>query len=175
MIVNILNNERKIALILFCVFFTIYVFSNDGHRHTFDEEVTLRQTTWIVTLTPHPDFKPGESREYFDFPELYPNPDGPICKIGILCSPASIGHVITEIPFIALNENLKIITESDIWTTNDFDDQHYVWWRNSIPPNHVFLELFYGPFFSSLSTFMLFFINRSFNISVKNSIIVLRP
>ena len=167
-----MNAERKIALTLFCIFFIIYVFTNDGHRHTFDEELTIRQATWLATLTPHPDFRLGESREYFDFPELFPNPTGPICNVGILCSPASIGTSITQTPFIILNENLNIISEDDIWTANDFDDQHYVWWRNSLPSNNVFLELFYGPLFSAFSTLLFFFICRSFNITLKNSIIV---
>ena len=167
-----MNTERKIALTLFCIVFVIFIFSNDGHRTTFDEEVTQRQATWLATLTPHPDFKPGESREYFDFPELFPNPDGWICNIGILCSPATIGHSIVEVPFIFVNENLNIISEDDIWDTNDFDDQHYVWWRNSLPSNAVFMELFIGPLFSALSVFLFFFVTRSFDITLKNSIIV---
>ncbi len=157
------------------MFFVVYVFTADGHRHTFDEEVTLRQATWLTTMTPHPDFKLGESHEFFDFPELYPNPivSGlALCKNEILCSNASIGHTIIEIPFLFLNEHLKIISEDDIWNTNDFDDQHYVWWRNSVPSNHVFLELFYGPLFSALSVFLFFFVSRLFNITLKNSIIV---
>lgn len=174
-----MNTEKKIALTIFCIFLTLYVFTNDGHRHTIDEEITLRQATWLTTLTPHPDFELGESREMFDFPELFSYPGGqealnsnPICKIGLLCSPASIGHSIVEVPFLFLNEHLKIIPEDDIWSTNDFDQQHYVWWRNSIPSNHVFLELSYGPFFSAFSVFLFFFISRSFNITLRNSIIV---
>jgi hypothetical protein len=174
-----LSPEKKIALTIFCIFFVVYVFTNDGHRHTIDEELTLRQATWLTTLTPHPDFKFGESREMFDFPELFSYPGGdekmnsnPVCKVGLLCSPASIGHSMIEVPFLFLNEHLNIIPEDDIWTTNDFDDQHYVWWRNSVPSNHVFLELSYGPFFSALSVFLFFFVSRSFNITLRNSIIV---
>tara|TARA_B110000438_G_scaffold182077_1_gene174025 strand:+ start:1291 stop:2862 length:1572 start_codon:yes stop_codon:yes gene_type:complete len=174
-----LNTEKKIALTIFCIFFVLYVFTNDGHRHTIDEELTLRQATWLTTLTPHPDFKLGESREMFDFPELFSYPGGeekmnsnPLCKIGLLCSPTSIGHSIVEVPFLFLNEHLNIISEDDIWSTNDFDDQHYVWWRNSIPSNHVFLELFYGPLFSAISVSLFFFVSRSFNITLRNSIIV---
>ena len=137
-----MSPEKKIALTLFCIFFVVYVFTNDGHRHTIDEELTLRQATWLTTLTPHPDFKFGESREMFDFPELFSYPGGdeqmnsnPICKVGLLCSPASIGHSMIEVPFLFLNEHLNIISEDDIWTIDDFDDQHYVWWRNSVPSN----------------------------------------
>ena len=170
-----MNIERKIALTLFCIVFVIFVFTNDGHRHTFDEEVTLRQATWIATLTPHPDFKLGESREYFDYPELYPVwqvPDMQLCKVGILCSSSYPGHFIIEVPFLFLNENLNIISEDDIWDSNDFDDQHYVWWRNSLPSNAVFMELFMGPLFSALSVFLFFFVTRSFDVTLKNSIIV---
>ena len=169
-----MNTERKIALTLFCIVFVIFVFTNDGHRHTFDEEVTLRQATWIATLTPHPDFKLGESREYFDFPELANSSrtPSPPCNVGILCANSNLGHFIVEVPFIFLNENLNIISEDDIWDSNDFDDQHYVWWRNSLPSNAVFMELFMGPLFSALSVFLFFFVTRSFDVTLKNSIIV---
>ena len=57
---KLLNTEKKIALTIFCIFLTLYVFTNDGHRHTIDEEITLRQATWLTTLTPHPDFELGD-------------------------------------------------------------------------------------------------------------------
>lgn len=174
-----MNTEKKIALTLFCIFFVVYVFTSDGHRHTFDEEVTLRQATWLTTLTPHPDYVPGVSREGFDFPELFVHPTGfedrdaaPLCNTGLLCSSASIGHSIVEVPFLFLNQNLNIINDNAIFSLNDFDDVHYVWWRNSLDVNHVFLELFYGPTFTALSAFLFFFVTRSFNITLKNSILV---
>tara|TARA_B110000495_G_C23019297_1_gene604371 strand:+ start:451 stop:2040 length:1590 start_codon:yes stop_codon:yes gene_type:complete len=174
-----LNTEKKIALTLFCIFFVVYVFSSDGHRHTFDEEVTLRQATWLSTLTPHPDYVPGVSREGFDFPELFIHPAGfedrdaaPLCNFGLLCSAATIGHSIVEVPFLLLNQHLNIISDNAIFTTDDFDDLHYVWWRNSLDVNHVFLELFYGPLFTALSVFLFFFVSRTFNITLKNSIVL---
>ena len=117
-----MNTEKKIALTLFCIFFVVYVFTSDGHRHTFDEEVTLRQATWLSTLTPHPDYIPGVSREGFDFPELFVHPTGfedrdaaPLCNTGLLCSSASIGHSIVEVPFLFLNQNLNIINDNAMY------------------------------------------------------------
>ena len=163
----------RVFLLLVLIAFTIFVFTNDGHRYSFDEDVTQRQSDWIATQQPHPNFKEGESAVFFDYPELWPNGrSGSVCKIGIICSPAYLGHVFTEIPFILINENLNIINNEDIWTIEDFDIPHYVWWRNSIDSNFTFMELFYGPIFSSFAVGFLFLICRNLNFRLNSSILV---
>lgn len=167
-----MTRDRRIFLVILAISFTVYLFSNDGHRYSIDEDISQRQAIWLVNQEPHPDFIPGESRALFDYPELWPNPTGPKCKIGILCSPAYLGHSLTEYPFIAFNKIFHVISEQNLWSIEDFDNQHYVWWRNSIEPDLTFMELFYGPTFTALSVSIFFLICRSFEINIKNSLIV---
>lgn len=165
--------NKKIFLLIFFISFTIYVFTNDGHRFTIDEGIAHDQTQKLISQEPHPDFILGESRIYFDYPEIYPEHlRGRVCYNGVLCSNVNLGHSITEVPFVFINQNLHIIKDDIRWTLDDFKDRHYLLWRNNIDPNLTFLELFYGPMFTALSLGVLFLIGRTFNFSYKNSVII---
>ena len=167
-------NNLKFLLILFSLFFVIFVFTSDGHRFTFDEDVAAQQSKRIATLSPDPIYVEGESRLFFEYPWLYPpeHNDRPICQNAILCSHGMIMHSLTQAPFIFINHNLGIITEGELWTSEDFDDFHYITWRNSIDPDFTFMELFYAPFFSALSTCVFFLISKTYGYSVKTSLIL---
>ena len=171
------SSQNKVTLLVFFIFFSVYLFTSDGHRFTFDEDASAQQASWLATLTPHPDFVLGESRTYFNYPELFPQDKYvyntfSLCESAFLCSSSSIGQSITQIPFIWLNHTFEFINDDDIWSSNDFDDLHYVWWRNSINPDFTFMELFYGPLFSALSVVTFYLLSRQFQISLQNSIIV---
>ena len=58
-------NNLKFLLILFSLFFVIFVFTSDGHRHSFDEDVAAQQSKRIATLSPDPTYVEGESRLFF--------------------------------------------------------------------------------------------------------------
>jgi len=45
-------------------------------------------------------------------------------------------------------------------TLDDFDDNHYVWWRNTLSNEETFTFLFYGPLITAISTAILFSICR---------------
>ena len=158
-----MNINKKLFLVVFCLFFTIYIFSSDGHRSNSDESFLQEQALRIVLQEPDPEFVLGESGNKFKYPEFhYPRGEGPICNYGVLCYPIGIVHSVTAVPFVFINNNLNIITnESVTFSTNDFPDAHYVWWRNSLDPNHTFMELFYAQFFSSLSVATFYLISRS--------------
>ena len=168
------TNNLKFLLILFSLFFVIFVFTSDGHRFTFDEDVAAQQSKRIATLSPDPTYVEGESRLFFEYPWLFP-PDHnkrPICQNAILCSHGMIMHSLTEAPFIFINHNLGIITAGELWTSEDFDDFHYITWRNSIDPDFTFMELFYAPFFSALSICALFLISKTYGYSIRTSLIL---
>ena len=169
---NILN--KKIFLVLFGIFFIVFVFTSDGHRYTIDEDVPQTQALRFITQTPHPLFVENESKIFYDYTTLFPlGAIGSTCKNAYLCSNSFIGHTVTEIPFIAINYYLNIITPDSVkWDFEDFGDRHYVFWRNSIDPDFTFMEIFYGPFFSALSVGIFFLILRTFNVSTKNSILL---
>jgi hypothetical protein len=169
--------NRKITILVFLIFFTVYVFTSDAHRYTFDEDASAQQSLWLTTFTPDPSFVLGESRTYFNYPELFPPSSWQyssfaLCQHELLCSSTAIGHSVTQIPFIWLNHTFGIFNDSNFWSATDFEHAHYVWWRNSINPDFTFMELFYGPFFSALSVAVFYLISRSFHISQQNSIIV---
>jgi hypothetical protein len=167
------GQEKKIFILLSILSFTVFTLTNDGHRYSFDEDVTQQQSMWIATMTPDPRFVPGESQLLFQYPEYFPNNDRVICKIGILCSQVPIGSALTQVPFILLNQNFNVITQDTVeFTTEDFNDQHYVFWRNSLSPDFTFLELFYGPTFSALSVGLFFLISRTYSFSIKTSTIL---
>ena len=171
------SSQNKITILIFLFFFSVYLFTSDGHRFTFDEDVNANQSLWLATLTPHPDFVLGESRTFFNFPDLFPQDKTnynlhSMCKVGLLCSTSSIGQSITQIPFIWLNHNFEFLKDSDLWSSEDFNDLHYVWWRNSINPDFTFMEIFFGPLFSALSVTVFYLLSRQFQISPQNSIIV---
>jgi len=150
------NVDRKLFLLIFIITFTIFTFTNDAHRYTFDEDIAQRQTMRIITLQPDPLYVEGESHVSFEFPELA-NLATPLCRNAIWCSGVYVGHTLTQIPFVFINNNLNIVTQKTVLLTNeDFNDPHYIMWRNSLDPDFTFLELFYGSIFSSLSVAVFF-------------------
>jgi hypothetical protein len=167
--------DKKIPLLIFILCFTVFVFSNDGHRYTFDEDAAYQQSYRIATFEDDPSYIQGESKIFFEYPWLFPPEHNhrAICQNGILCSGAFIFHSVTQVPFILTNHIFNFISDDDvIWTIEDFDDFHYLNWRNNMNPDFIFLELFYGPLFTALSVSVLFKICRSYGISSKNSIFV---
>ena len=168
------QNNKKFFLILFFIFFTVYVFSSDGHRATNDEEYAQQQTFRLVVLEPDPDFILGESGTLFKYPQFwYPYGQGTPCSNALLCYGANVAHSVTEYPFVFLNYHLQIFSEDTLkFSFDDFHDNHYVFWRNSIDPTFTFMELFFGPFYSALSISIFFLICRNFNYSVKTSLIL---
>jgi len=166
--------DKKIPLLVFIICFIVFVFSSDGHRYTFDEDVAFQQSYRISTFQNDPLYIQGESRIFFEYPWLFPpeTNNREICKNGILCSVSYILHSVTQVPFIFVNQNFNFISDDITWTIDDFDDFHYLNWRNSMNPDFIFLELFYGPFFTALSVSILFKICRSYGISSKNSTFV---
>ena len=167
-----MNLDKKLFLVVCCLFFTIYVFTSDGHRSTSDEDFLQQQALRIVLQEPDPEFVLGESTNQFKHPEfIYPHGLGPKCTIGVLCYPVGIIHSTTAVPFVFINHHLNLITtESVLFTAEDFPDPHYVFWRNSMEPDLTFMELFYSPFFSSLSVATFYLISRSFNYKITTSI-----
>jgi hypothetical protein len=169
------NSNRQIFLLVFVICFTIFIFTNDGHRYTFDEDISHQQSYRIATFENDPSYIQGESRVFFEYPWLYPHDSHnylgrSICQNGILCSGAFIFHSVTQVPLIFLNQNFNFISNDMQLTSEDFDDLHYIHWRNQINPDFVFVELFYGPLFTSLSVAVFFLILRSFEISSKNAV-----
>ena len=167
-----MNMNKKLFLVMFCLFFTIYSFSSDGHRSTSDESFLQEQSLRIVLQEPDPEFVLGESGNMFKYPEFwYPHGQGHPCVNGILCYPVGIVHSATAVPFVFLNHHLNFITNETVtFTGEDFPDPHYVWWRNSADPNHTFMELFYAPFFSSISVATFFLISRAFKYKISTSL-----
>ena len=152
----------------------IFLYSSDGHRFTFDEDVANQEALRISTMKPDSSFKSGESRLFFEYPYLFPPETNtrPLCMSGILCSASNIGHSLTESIFVFLNHNFKILQNVNIFENDDFNDSTYVYWRNNLNPDFVFLELAYGPIFSSLSVGTFFLISRIFNLNLKTSVIL---
>lgn len=168
-----LNTDSKSFLLVFIIAFTIFVFTNDGHRYTLDEDVAQKQSMNIVIQKPQPGYIQGQSGLLFEYPEYFPFPRS-ICQNGILCSQVPIGHSLTEVPFILVNKIFHIIPSDIQWSSSDFDDPHYVWWRNTLQqePDFIFLELFYGPVFSALAVGTFFLVCRTFNYKLNTSIIL---
>ena len=167
------KNNKKIVIILFTLVLTTFVFSSDAHRYTSDEDWAQLQAKRIATLTPHPLWVENETRPLYEHPQTYPPQfqTGAICGNFLLCSPATIGHSLTEVPFLLINENFNIVKEDTVtWTFDDFKDAHYIMWRNSAEPNFTFLELFYGPFFSALAVSLFFLICRTFDYNNRISL-----
>ena len=168
------STNRNHVLIIFTLFFIIFLFTSDGHRYTFDEDVAAQQSKRIATFTPDPSYIQDESRMFFEYPWLFPPEQNnrPICQNAILCSHGTIVHSLTQVPFIFVNHHFDIITGEEIWTLDDFDDFHYVSWRNSADPDFTFMEIFYGPFFSSLTVSVFFLISKSYKFSIRTSSIL---
>lgn len=170
---DIHNSDKKLFFLLFLGTFLIFILTTDGHRSTFDESLTEEQSIRIVTQNPHPLYVEGESQIRFEYPVMFPNPTGPVCQNAILCSDAPIGHSLTESIFIFINHNFHFLNNASMTLDqSDFDDIHYVWWRNTYNPDVTFMEIFYGPLFTSLSVGTFFLISRSFEFSRKISSIL---
>ncbi len=166
--------NKKLFLPIFFITFTIFLFTSDGHRYSGDEDWQNLQAIRMVTLEPHELYVDGESRIRFEYPVSYPPAwQGETCFNYILCSPASIGVSVTQVPFLFINHTFNIITQDTVtWTTDDFSDLHYVFWRNSIDSDFTFMELFYGPFYMALSISVFFLICRTFNYQIRTSLIL---
>ena len=173
-----LNDDKKLFFLVFVIALSVFLFTTDAHRYTIDEDITEQEAIRIATQEPNPLYVQGKSSTLFEYPDIFPldapwyHP-GPICLNAVLCSKSEIGHSLTEAPFLLINHNLHIITkETVVWTVEDFNDPHYVYWRNNIDPDFTFLELFYAPVFSALSVGVFFLICRTFNFDQKNSLIL---
>ena len=166
--------NKKLFLSIFFITFTIFLFTSDGHRYSGDEDWQNLQAIRMVTLEPHELYVDGESRIRFEYPIGYPPAwQGATCYNYILCSPAKIGNSVTQVPFLFINHTFNIITEDTVtWSTDDFTDLHYVFWRNSINPDFTFMELFYGPFYIALAISVFFLICRTFNYQIRTSLIL---
>ena len=166
--------DWKVFLLICGIMFTIFVFTSDGHRHSGDEDWSQLQTIRMVTMEPHPLYVDGVSQKMFERPTLYPPEAGwfrsVLCNDPIICSPASIGHSVTEFPFVFINYHLKIISDEEFLEVDDFPDAHYIFWRNGIDGNFTFLALFFGPFYVALSVGIFYLINRTYDHSVKISL-----
>ena len=169
------NDAKKIFFLISSIVFIVFLFTSDGHRYTMDEDLGAQMALGMATLEPHPDYVQGESKNFFQKELAIHNPynRGLYCSNGITCYPVSVFWSATEAPFIALNNYFHIITSDTlVLSTEDFADAHYVFWRNSENVNLVFMQLFYGPFFSALSVGIFFLICLEHKFTRKNSIIL---
>ena len=175
MLINLpkLKIDKKFFLLLFMLSFIFFVFSSDGHRYTIDEFHAHKQTLKIATQEIDPLYVQGESRVLFHLPEMFPWESGQFCKTDILCYPVYIGHTLTQVPFVFVNHHFNIINDDTLLLdSDDFDEPHYVYWRNTQNADLTFLELFYGPLFSSLTISVFYLICRTFQFNQRTSIIL---
>ena len=172
-LVQLPNYNKWYFILLVCLTFSVFLFTSDGHRYSFDEDVIQQQALWIATMTPHDDFILGESRALFQYPEYFPHNTNHVCLNGILCSQTYIGSSLVEIPFIFINQTFTLIDQDTVFfAAEDFGDPHYSYWRNSINPDFTFLELVFGPTFAALSVGVFFLVLRSYRLSFSTSIII---
>lgn len=166
-----INLEKKLFLSIIALMLVFFIFTNSGHRFSFDEDVTQKQTMYIVNEKPGPLYVKGNSTVVYEFPVYFPHPPGPVCQNAILCSPANLGHSLTEVPLVLVNHYFHLIkSDTVVWDASDFDDPAYIYWRNSIDPDFTFLQLFYGPIFSALSVAVFFLISRTFGFNYKTCV-----
>ena len=172
------SDTTKTFFLIFGIVFVVFLFTSDGHRYTMDEDMGAQMALGMTTLEPHPDFVEGgteqESKPFFHMGRIQnPYNAGLVCSNAITCFPTSVFYSVTEVPFIALNHYFHIITsDTHVFTTDDFADAHYVFWRNSENPDFIFLELFYSPFFLALSVGIFFLICLEHKFTRQNSIIL---
>ena len=171
--VRVIPKNKHFFIIIISITFIIFIFTSDGHRATIDEDITSQEALHLATLEPHPNYVQGVSRVFFEYPVMFPPETNTreICKSGLICSYSNIGHSVTEVPFIAINHYLNILTAVDIWELYEYDDPNYAYWKNTLNPDFVFLEIFYGPLLSALTVGVFFLCCRTFNFTVKTSII----
>ena len=165
---------RTLLLLIFTLSFTVFLFSSDGHRYSPDEDWAHLLTNRMIILEPHPLYEDGVSTKLFEHPEGYALWDkSKPCINFVICSPASVANSILQVPFMFLNNNFDIISTDTVeFTLDDFNHQHYVFWRNAQNPDFTFLELFYGPIFTALSVTVFFLISNVFNYRLKTSLIL---
>jgi len=155
-----IHPDKKIFFLLLFLTFTIFLFTSSAHRFTSDDFLAYDQGERLFSQMPIPDFVAGETipgLQEFGFIKI----SYPPCQNPILCSAAPIGYSISFIPFIAIENSLHLIPNYE-FTQDDFDDSHYVWWRNSLTSEETFSFLLYGPIFSALSAAVLFSLTRLF-------------
>ena len=167
------SNTRKIFFLLVGIIFIAFLFTSDGHRYTIDEWTAQEMAFRIVTLEPDPLYVQNESKHYFNYPIMNPDELGSLCSNAITCYPTSIFFSLTQVPFIAINHYFQIIDSNTlVLSTDDFVFPHYNFWRNSENVDIVFMQLFYGPFFSALSIGIFFLICLEHKFSRNNSILL---
>jgi len=165
-----LKNDHKVFFLILIISFSIFIFTASAHRFTSDDYLAYSQAERIVNQKPIPNFIPGETR-----PGLQGSNqiqwNFSTCEDPIICSPVPLVYSMSLIPFIQLEQNLNILPDEDL-TLDDFDDNHYVWWRNTLSNEETFTFLFYGPVITAISTAILFAICRTYNFSIKIAITV---
>ena len=167
------KDTKKIFFLVLGLAFVVFIFTSDGHRYAIDEHHSSEMAFHMTTLEPDPAYIDGESKWYFNVPIYNPHNYGSICSNGITCYPGSVFDSATQVPFVAANHYLHIISSDTlVLTVDDFVDPHYIFWRNSQNVDLVFMELFYGPFFSSLSVAIFFLICLEHKFTRNNSIIL---
>jgi hypothetical protein len=167
---RLIKNDHKVFFLVLIISFSIFIFTASAHRFTSDDYLGYSQAERIINQTPIPNFIPGETR---------PGLQGSnqiewsfsTCKDPIICSKVPLVYSMSFIPFIQLEQNLNILPDEDL-TLDDFDDNHYVWWRNTLSNEETFTFLFYGPVITAISTAILFAICRTYNFSIKIAITV---
>lgn len=164
------QRDYKFFILIFIISFSIFIFTAHGHRFTPDEYLAFDQAKRILTQTPDPNFVFDLTRPGLQEPGSI-DWSRPPCKDPILCSAIPIGHIVSYMPFIFIEQNLHIIPNF-VFTNEDFNDPHYVWWRNSLTHEETFTYLFYGPIITALSTSVLFLICRTYEYSHKTSIMI---
>jgi len=165
-----LKSDHKVFFLILIISFSIFIFTASAHRYTSDDYLAYSQAERIVNQTPIPNFILGETRAglqgsgeiQWDFPT---------CKDPIICSNVPLVYSISLIPFIQLEQNLNILPDNN-FTLDDFDDNHYVWWRNTLSSEETFVFLFYGPLITAISSAILFSICRTYNFSIKIAITI---
>ena len=171
--IQISKSNKWYFVLIVSLTFLVFLSTSDGHRYSFDEDIVQQQSYWIATLTPDERFTPGESRVFFQFPEYFPNNGNSICLNELLCSTVSIGSSLVQVPFLLINNNFDLITQDTVnFTTEDFGDGHYAYWRNSINSDFTFLELLFGPTLLAFGVGVLFLILRTYGLSFTSSITV---
>ncbi len=157
--------DRKIFFYLLIITFTIFIFTSSAHRFASDDFLAYDQAERIFSQTPIENFVVGETKpglQGFGFTKI----SYPPCQNAILCSAAPIGYSSSFIPFIAIENSFNLIPNYE-FTESDFDDPHYVFWRNSLSNEETFSFLIYGPLFSALSVSVLFLLTRLFGFDTK--------
>ena len=167
------KDTKKIFFLVLGLVFVVFIFTSDGHRYAIDEHHSSEMAFHMVTLVPDPAYVDGESKIFFDIPMYNPRNIGAICSNGITCYPGSVFYSAMQVPFIAANHYLHIISpDTLVLTVDDFVDPHYIHWRNSQNVDLVFKELFFGPLFSAISVAIFFLICLEQKFTRNNSIIL---